>query len=287
MKKYICSDILDETYFIDFGNTKFSKDHFITENEIFSLYKLNAENEAVAKKYCRTKGNYSTFFFKNIMTLSDSNFEDLILAIAKEIRCVMLHKKSDFSSVLIVGLGNSSITADSLGAQTVKNINVCGADKKTPLVFAVSTEVFSCTGIETADHVRGLVLAVLPDVVVVIDSLSARSGKRLYSTVQISDAGITPGSALGNVNVTISEETIGVPVISIGVPTVVSASTLICDALISAGINEFSEALKKVIDNEKDFFVTPGYCDMGIKCSSLLLSRAINIACREHILYDL
>ena len=282
MKTYKASNLLDETYFCDFANTKEAKDHIITENKTFALYSLNVENDIMVKKYGRKKGNYRTFFFNNVIELPENDFDDLSNSIAKEIKNMIQKKSPAFSSALVVGLGNSSITADSLGAQTIKNVIVKGRDSAPPYVFAVSTEVFSYTGIETADHIRGLVLASLPDAVVVVDSLAAKSKKRLYSTVQISDSGIIPGSAVGGDNEVIAEESIGVPVISIGVPTVISASSLISDALRFFEI-DISPKLQKNINKENDFFVTPSYCDIGIRYSSLLIAQAINIACAGNI----
>ena len=282
MKTYNVSGLLDETYFYDFAKTKKAKDHIITENKTFILYSLNVENDIMAKKYGRQRGNYRTFFFNNVIDLSENDFDDLVDSIANETKNMIQNKCPNFSSVLVVGLGNSSITVDSLGAQTIKNVIVKGRDSVSPYVFAVSTDVFSYTGMETSDHIRGLVLASLPDVVVVVDSLAAKSKNRLYSTVQISDAGIIPGSAVGGDNEVISEKSIGVPVISIGVPTVISASSLISDALSFAKI-DISPKLQKKINKENNFFVTPSYCDIGIRSSSLLISQAINIACSSNI----
>ena len=275
-------ELLDEAYFCDFAKERTTNDYRITENETFSLYSLNVENDMMVKKYERKKGNYRTFFFNNIIKLSENDLKTLANSIAKEIRNIMLMKRSDFSSTLVVGLGNSMIAADSLGAETIKNITVTGMDSAPPYVFAVSTEVFSYTGIETADHIRGLVLASLPDIVIAVDSLAAKSGNRLYSTVQITDAGIIPGSAIGEGNEAVSEESIGVPVISIGVPTVIAVSSLISETLKLAEM-DISQKLREIINKEKDFFVTPSYCDIGIRCASLLISQAINIACVGNI----
>ena len=134
------------------------------------------------------------------------------------------------------------------------------------------------TGIETLELLRGAVRSVRPNLVVVVDALAARSCSRLASTVQISDSGIVPGSGVGNYRAAITSETLGVPVIAIGVPTVVNSSTLVWDALKEAHIVEIGDELQAVLENGKSFFVSPKESDLISDAVSELLSDAISEA---------
>lgn len=283
MKKYIRSDLFEETFFADFGNS-----HTLTrlpevENEVFSLYRYRMEKSKKTEESAYPKGSYSTFFSSDIITLSNKESDILTAAVARELRALMWAKAEKLDNVMIIGLGNPYFTSDSLGAKTVEKIILSNENGKKPRVFAFSVGVSSVTGIETAEHIKGLSIVCRPDMILAIDALAARSRKRLYSTVQISDAGITPGAGIGNHRLPINEETVGVPVISIGIPTVISSSTLICDTIKDAGIERISDGLKAALDEDRDFFVTSGYCDMEIKGASIMLSRAIEAACFENI----
>jgi spore protease len=125
---------------------------------------------------------------------------------------------------------------------------------------------------------RGAVECVRPDVVLVIDALAARSCERLSRTVQLSDVGIAPGSGVGNHRCAITHETLGVPVIALGVPTVVNSATLVYDALHEAGIEEADGALQRVLETGKSFFVSPKESDVITKEFSTLLADAVSRA---------
>ena len=120
------------------------------------------------------------------------------------------------------------------------------------------------------------VKTVKPSVVICIDALAARHVGRLATTVQLSDTGISPGSGIGNHRKEISLATLGIPVISIGVPTVVQSATLVWDALEKAGITSPDEALIEVLENEKSFFVTPKNTDVAVASQAELVAKAIN-----------
>ena len=138
--------------------------------------------------------------------------------------------------------------------------------------------VLGQTGIETSELLRGAVQYVRPDVVIAVDALAARGCARLASTVQIADVGIEPGSGVGNHRTAVAHTTLGVPVISVGVPTVVNSATLVYDALQAAGIKNRDESLKKVLETGKSFFVSPKECDLICDRVSSLLADAIDIA---------
>ncbi|TJY43475.1 GPR endopeptidase [Cohnella pontilimi] len=144
------------------------------------------------------------------------------------------------SNVLIVGLGNWNVTPDALGPMVVENVEVTRqyfelmpgqVDPGYRPVSAVAPGVMGTTGIESSDIVAGIVQKSRPDVVIAIDALAARSLERVNTTIQIADTGIHPGSGIGNKRRGLTRETLGVPVIAIGVPTVVYASTIVNDSM--------------------------------------------------------
>lgn len=182
-------------------------------------------------------------------------------------------------AVLVVGLGNREVTPDALGPEVVGNLRITRhlireygkaafEKKKVHLVSGIVPGVMAQTGMETLEIVRGVAEETRPDVIVVIDALAARSSKRLNRTIQISDAGIHPGSGVGNHRHSLTRETIGVPVIAVGVPTVVDAATIVYDAVrdrtaVPLGLNTM--------------FVTPKDIDETIKSLSFTISEALNL----------
>lgn len=134
------------------------------------------------------------------------------------------------------------------------------------------------TGIEAVELIRGAAENVSPQLIIAIDALAAKSVDRLAVTVQISDTGIAPGSGIGNARKAIDRSTLGVPVISVGVPTVVDSSTLIYDTLSLAGATDLPDCVKNALDNGKSFFVTLKDADSAARENARLIARAINLA---------
>ncbi len=189
--------------------------------------------------------------------------------------------------ILIAGLGNRHITADALGDEVVGMITVTRHVKAHRELFgllggreisAIAPGVLGETGIETAKLVAGAVRAAKPQIVVAVDALAARSTDRLATTVQLGSSGISPGSGIGGRRLAINEETLGVPVIALGVPTVVDSSTLVTDALEKAGMTGIPEELRHVLESGRSFFVTPKETDTIIKELAELSARAITLA---------
>lgn len=196
-------------------------------------------------------------------------------------------------SVFVAGLGNASLTADAIGPQTVSKLTVTRhlREHETDLfemtgccaLSALAPGVLGQTGIETLEIMRGAIECVDPDVVIAIDALAARDCDRLAATVQISDVGIIPGSGVGNHRGAITRETLGVPVIAVGVPTVVDSSTLVYDALTRAGITSVEEPLRRVLENGRSFFVSLKESDLVTDRVATILSRAIGMAFAEDL----
>ena len=190
-------------------------------------------------------------------------------AVCQELREILGKRK--IQSVLVAGVGNRQITSDSLGPETIDRLIVTRHlydDGQKKGISAIAPGVMGQTGMEAQEVLYGIVSATKPDCVLVIDALMAREADRLCTTVQITDTGITPGAGIGNKRAVLNEETLGVPVFAVGVPTVVASQTIIRDCVESAlkkmafsqeEIHGFLEDLMK--ENQNDFVVTPKNID--------------------------
>lgn len=189
--------------------------------------------------------------------------------------------------VLVAGLGNRFITADSVGPRTADKITVTGHMESDGDFFekigccrisAIHPGVKGQTGIEAANLIQSAAAALQPDIIVAVDALAARSIKRLAATIQITDTGIRPGSGIGSRLEEISEKTVGCPVIAVGVPTIVDSSTLVYDALEHAGAKKISEHLQEILHSGESFFVSLRDSDIVVEEISTVLSKGINKA---------
>ena len=143
---------------------------------------------------------------------------------------------------------------------------------------ALAPGVLGQTGMEVAEVVAGAVRQAQTDVIVAIDALAARECDRLAATVQISNAGISPGSGIGNDRTALTRESLGVPVIALGIPTVVDSSTLVYDALRRAGVKQVSGRLAEILENGRRFYVSPKEADLITDRTSRLVARSLNRA---------
>lgn len=245
------------------------------------------------EKYQKPCGHYVTVECGRIWELDDEGVERVSAVLARELirMCrAMCSRVPDRSfGIMVAGLGNAEITADAIGPETVRRIEVT-RHLRTFLpeayhtlgvcaVSALAPGVLGQTGIETVELVRGAAENARPDLIIAIDALAARSVNRLATTVQLSDGGINPGSGIGNNRRAICRETVGFPVLALGVPTVVSSATLVYDALSEAGVRHIGRELREVLEGGRDFFVSPKESDVIVKKVAVLLARAIGIAC--------
>ncbi len=198
-------------------------------------------NEKGAGSMNKPVGKYITME-SDYMNLDDEDtIEKLADELALHIGELMKDCCSGGASVLVVGLGNRDVTSDSLGPRAAEKINITRHLKNgTRDVSGIIPGVMAFTGIESAQIVKGVVEETEPDLIIAIDALAARSVTRLGNTIQLTNTGIQPGSGVGNHRNSLTRETLGVPVIAIGVPTVVTAAALVYDTA-----EAFSEALKK------------------------------------------
>jgi len=233
-------------------------------------------------------GTYITVGFGKLWIEDDETLNKIQNFLANEIKNLADSLCPNFSSVLVVGIGNNKITADAIGPETAHKITVTRHIKSVDAslflaigqkeVSALFPGVIGETGIEALDQIKSAVEKVKPNLVIVVDALASRSIDRLATTVQITDTGISPGSGVGNSRSAINKETLGVPVIAIGVPTIVDSSTLVYDALEKAGIHEFSDSLKEVLDNGRSFFVSIKDSDVAVEALSDVISAALDDA---------
>ena len=193
---------------------------------------VKVTDENGAKALGKPVGNYVTLEVKSFVNDTDV-FDGRLDTFANVLRSIL---PENVSSVLVAGLGNKNITADSLGPKTnsyvlstrhiLDELRSASGLEGLFCVSSVSTGVLGETGIETAELIRGIAAQIKPSCIITVDALAATSMARLGTTVQFSDSGISPGSGVGNHRHEISFKTVGVPVISIGIPTVVSTSVL-------------------------------------------------------------
>ena len=191
---------------------------------------------------------------------------------------------------LVVGLGNRELTPDSLGPRVTQRILVTRhlftqlpelLDERVQPVSVLAPGVMGSTGMETGEVVQAVVQRVKPACVVVVDALAARSTSRILNTVQLTDAGVSPGSGVGNHRDALTRETLGVPVVAVGVPMVVHASTILRDALEriagDSGASLDLGALLRSMDGE-NLVVTPVMIDEAVRAIAALLAEGIDLA---------
>lgn len=295
MDKYIVSDLIMESAdVLSLKKAAAERGEAYSEERLGSVTvcRLNIKSEEQAKKYkCKT-GYHVTAYTPEILLMTDGESERLSRILAREIKeaifMVLGTKTLENKRFLVAGIGNGRITPDAIGAMTADKINVTRhVEKISPENFkkmrvasvcSVRCGVLGETGIEALEALRGLVGSCSPDCVIAVDALAARDTGRLASTVQISDSGISPGAGIGNGQSVIDKASLGVPVVAVGVPTVISAATLITAAFKEIGFNKMDEKTESIIGEKRNFFVTPKECDLICDAASDVLARAIDLA---------
>lgn len=245
------------------------------------ITRIEIKTPSAEERLSKPRGNYVTVEVPSFS--SDGEILDSKLNIlSSEIRKMLPER----GTVLVVGLGNISITPDALGPKAASYIlatrHISSELAKSVglenlrSVAGISPGVLGQTGIETGEIIRGIVDRIKPSCVVTVDALASRNLSRLGSTVQMSDTGISPGSGVGNARKRLDEETLGVKVISIGVPTVVDGATLAHDLIDREKTSDYS-----VLPESEEMMVTPKEIDLLIERASKLVGLAINCALQE------
>lgn len=243
------------------------------------IVKTKSASESIGKD----RGSYITAEM-NALTDDFKDADKRLEIIARAIRGLLPQK----GLVLVAGLGNDNITPDALGPKAARGVlatrHIRGElARSTGLdslrgVAVLTTGVTGQTGIETGELILSVAQRIKPSAVIVIDALASRRLERLGCTVQISDTGISPGEGVGNHRARINRETVGVPVISIGIPTVVDAFTLAADLLLDCDDNSAELIKRSVYPNGTKMVVTPGEIDLLVERGARLVSMAVNIA---------
>lgn len=252
------------------------------------------ESKNASKAMGKPMGTYITIEAARLEEEDEEYHKKVGRIIADKLRQLVCGKKE--ASVLIVGLGNREVTADALGPQVVDKLYITrhiineygsAAYGKNAMhkVSSIIPGVMAKTGMESEEIVKGIVKETKPDVIIAVDALASRSTKRLNRTIQITDTGIHPGSGVGNNRNALTKENIGVPVIAIGVPTVVAAATIVIDAIekISRETGadtyyKFVEENTKSLSELQNMFVAGKDVDATIERLADTLSFALNLA---------
>ena len=280
-----------------------STEEKINENLKVTIVEITNQNgeKAIGKPI----GNYVTIDVKKLKLAEDEDIQKASDIVANELRKIIDIHASKQEDILVVGLGNIYVTPDALGPKVINEIDVTRhiikylpqyVEEGTRPVSAISPGVLGTTGIETVEILKGIVDNIHPKLLIVIDALASRSIDRISSTIQISDTGIVPGAGVGNTRQEISENTLGIPVISMGIPTVVELATLVSDG-IDIFIDrlqekaESNEYLNKLQQNDKyeevkealnvgeyNMIVTPKEIDDLIENMKDIVARGINFA---------
>lgn len=253
------------------------------ETEYILITDIEIETDEASKVIGKKKGRYITLELKNPLLDTNELQENTCKSLAEEIKHFLELLGISEPKIMVAGLGNRNITADSLGPKVtdkivvtrhVKNMKDIDIDERLGNICAIAPGVMGITGIETGEIIKGMLKTVKPDILLVIDALASRKTSRVNATIQISDSGIVPGSGVGNHRMELSKEVLGIPVLAIGVPTVVDAATLVKDIL---GTEEKPE----IKEDYGNMIVTPKNIDIAIERMSDVISAGINMATHQ------
>ncbi len=238
---------------------------------------VEVSENAAARALGKPMGTYITLDLKPYWSHTEDALERAATAVGAELRSLIPGAKT----ALVVGLGNDAMTPDAIGPQVAEHVLVTRhlmRDEAFASLTAVSVlvpGVLGRTGMEAAETIRGAVRMVHPDVLIAVDALASRSLERVCTTVQLSDTGIVPGSGVGNRRRALNRATLGIPVIAVGVPTVVDAATLALDILEEAGAESVDPAALK---GHGGVMVTPRDIDAQIRELSRVVGYGIDLA---------
>ncbi len=291
------NNIKNEIDGIETEEEKVGNDILTTRVKVLSKQGEEAINKPI--------GNYITIDIKNLKVANEDEMQKASEVVTKELKALIDKHVSSKDPVLVVGLGNLYVTPDALGPKVINEIDITRhlleympevLNEDTRSVSAVSPGVLGTTGIETQEILKGIVQNINPKLIIIIDALSSRSIERISSSIQIADTGIVPGAGVGNTRKELTKDSLGVPVIAIGIPTVVEAATIAADSLTmfiqkvqeQAKSNDFLnqlqeedkyEIIKEVLSpNDYNFIVTPKEIDELIENMKDIVARGINFA---------
>ncbi|MBR5800647.1 MAG: GPR endopeptidase [Lachnospiraceae bacterium] len=272
-----------------------SVEEYCKKQSEIKVTKVTIENKNSAKTLGKPVGTYITIEAPALSFPDAEYHAEISDELAIWLKRLLPENKEDLS-VLVVGLGNRDVTADALGPRVVDNLVITRhillefgkaayqEKENVPMISGLIPGVMAKTGMESAEIIKGVAEKTKPDVVFVVDALAARSTKRLNRTIQITDTGIHPGSGVGNHRNAVTKESLGIPVIAIGVPTVVDAATIVTDALgkllgnASRELVELREQLQMQSGEFYNMYVTGKDVDYEVKQISHMICDAIHKA---------
>lgn len=266
------------------------------EEEDFSQYvhteRVVVHTEEGAKALGKPVGTYLTLYAPDLKDGEQEVIEDCAKALSKYLKSMIQQGTvTPERPALIVGLGNRSVTPDSLGPRTVSGVLVTRhlfsmlpekVDRRAGCVAAIAPGVLGDTGLESGEVITALVKQVNPGCVIAIDALAALSTERLTTTMQLSDTGIAPGAGIGNNRPRLDQQSLGVPVYAVGVPMVVHARTIIADIVQRSGMGD----AQKMGDMAEDMFVTPKDIDTLAEYCAKALSTGLNMTLHGDLAYS-
>lgn len=274
-------------------------------NQNVKVERVKITNEKGEEAIGKPIGTYITIDIKNLKIIQEEDLQQSANALSNELKPILEKHIKKEDEVLVVGLGNIYVTPDSLGPKVVNEIEVTRhvinympqyVKEGTRKISAIAPGVLGTTGIETLEILKGIVENVKPKLIIAIDALASRSIERISSSVQISDTGIVPGAGVGNKRNELSINTLGIPVIAIGIPTVVETAVLVNDSLDlfiqklqdEAKSNDYLNKLKEndnyeeikeaLIPNNYNLIVTPKEIDDLIENMKEVVARGINMS---------
>lgn len=265
------------------------------EEQDIKVTKVMIDTKNAAKSMGKPMGTYITVEAPGMLEPDEDYHREISEKLAQQLQSIIPEAEKE-QSVLVVGLGNRDVTADALGPNVVDNLFITRhvvkeygkaaySRPRMHMISSIEPGVTAKTGMEAAEIIKGVVQQTEPDVIIVIDALASRSTRRLNRTIQITNTGIHPGSGVGNHRNALTEESLGVPVIAIGVPTVVDAATIVGDALekLMSGEESFDSrsylgSHRRTLSELNNMYVTSKDIDAVIKRVSYTVSEGINIA---------
>lgn len=252
-------------------------------DENVTVSTITIENEHGSKVLGKPKGTYITLEVKPFMSSAEL-LDSQLTTLAEKLKSLL----PKTGTVLVAGLGNEKITPDALGPRCISLLlatrhisdELAKSIGFTSLrsVAGIVPGVLGQTGIETVEIIEGVVKKIKPSAVIIVDALASRKLSRLGTTVQMTNTGVSPGSGVGNSRKNIDEKTLGVPVVAIGVPTVVDGATMAFDLLEKLDITQDHEMYAEKMGDEKFMMVTPKEIDLVIDRAAKLVAMGINLA---------
>ena len=253
--------------------------------EGFAVHEVRILSEDAAREIGKPQGRYLTLELDALIRREEDAFPRACKALSTMLRELLPHPND--GPVLIVGLGNRMITPDAIGPQTADHVIATRhLVAQSPAIFAdwrpvsaLAPGVLGQTGVETGEVICGVLDRVRPAAVIAVDALAAGRLSRLLRTVQLADTGITPGAGVGNARAALNKETLGVPVIAVGVPTVVDGATLAHE--ISSQLGQ--PACEALDDLSQPVMITTRDIDREVADISRMIGYAVNMALHPHL----